>query len=272
MTIADALTDLGARTNMSLVIFTVALLLCRILPVVILSPVLGGSAVPNEAKIGLGVLLSAVLFPAVADRIGNIPTQALPFIALLLKELFIGLTLAFVSAVVFEAAHVAGNIIDTMSGASMAQVMVPQIQQQVTLYSSLKVQLAIVLFLTLDGHHVIIQALADSFLTVPPDQYPAFSGGVWTFFELILRTFGDMMVIGIALAAPAFLATFLTDLSLGLMNRVAPQVQVFFISMSIKPMVVALVTFLAISLVMERFQLEFANMLRLFQKAIGLLA
>lgn len=272
MTVADVLSDFGARTNLSLVIFTVALLLARILPVVILSPVLGGDAVPNEAKIGLGVLLAAVLFPSVSDRVSSIPTQALPYIGLLLKEMFVGVALAFVAALVFDAARVAGSIVDTMSGAMMAQVMVPQIQQQVTLYASLKVQLAIVLFLTLDGHHVIIEALAESFITVPPDQFPKFSNGVWAFFDLILRTFGDMMIVGIALAAPAFLATFLTDLSLGLMNRVAPQVQVFFISMSIKPMVVALVTFLSIALVMERFQLEFAHMLRLFQKAIHLLA
>lgn len=272
MTIADALGELGARTNLSLVIFTVALLLARILPVVILSPVLGGDAVPNEARIGLGVLISAVLFPAVADRVGNMPTQALPYIGLLLKELFIGVALAFVASIVFDAARVAGAIADQMSGASMAQVMVPQIQQQVTLLSSLKVQLAIVLFLTLNGHHIIIEALADSFIAVPPDQYPAFSRGMWPLIDLLLRTFGDMMVVGLALAAPALMATFLTDLSLGLINRVAPQVQVFFISMSIKPMVVGCVTLFSLSLIVERFETEFMNMLRVFKQAIRLLA
>lgn len=272
MTVADLLSDLGARTNLSLVIFTVALLLARILPVVILSPVLGGDAVPNEAKIGLGVLLAAVLFPVVSDRIGAIPSSTLPYIGLLLKELFIGVALAFIASMVFDAARVAGNIVDTLSGASMAQVMVPQLQTQTTLYASLKVQLAIVLFITLDGHHVVIESLADSFITVPPDQYPKFSSGMWAFMELLLRTFGDIMVVGIALAAPSLIATFLTDLALGLINRAAPQVQVFFISMSIKPMVAALITMLGLAMIMERFELEFAHMLRLLKQAIFLLA
>ncbi len=90
---------------------------------------------------------------------------------------------------IFEAAQMAGTLIDTMAGTTMAQVMVPQIQQQVSLFSSLKIQLAVVLFLTLNGHHLVIAAFADSLTTIPLDQFPKFSGGMWSFFDLMIRIF-----------------------------------------------------------------------------------
>lgn len=272
MNVADALAELGARTNVSLTIFTVALLMCRVMPVLIFSPFLGGEVVPSEVKLGLGLMVSMVLFPSISDRMGALPTSALPYIALLLKELFLGTTLAFIVNIVFDAARVAGTLVDTMAGSNNAQLYVPQLGQQVSIFSSLKTQLAVVLFLTLDGHHMVIQGLADSLVTVPLDGFPRFSQGVWPFFDLVLRVFADLLRISIALAAPAMLATFLTDLALGAINRVAPQIQVFFISMSIKPLVGVLLVFIAIQLIIGRMQVELAGMLKMLRDAIRLLA
>ncbi len=272
MNLANLLTEVGFKSNVSMVIFTMALLLARILPVIVLSPVFGGEVVPTEVKLGLGVILGLVLFPAVSERVTEIPISALPFIATLLKELFIGVTLSFIASMVFEAAQIAGSLIDTVSGAQMAQVMVPQLGQQVSLFSSLKIQLSVVLFLTLNGHHLVIQALADSLLLIPIDQFPAFSHGAYPFFELVMRSFAELLKIGIVLAAPAFIAGFLTDLALGMVNRVAPQVQVYFISMGIKPMVTVAMMLVALHFVVDRLGIEFSKMLTLLREAIQLLA
>jgi flagellar biosynthesis protein FliR len=227
--------------------------------------------VPAEVKIGVGVTLGLVIFPALADRLELIPVTPLPYLTLLLKELFIGLSLAFVVAMVFQAAQIAGTLMDTMAGTSMAQVMVPQIQQQVSLFSSLKMQLAIVLFLTLNGHHLVITSLADSLVTIPIDQMPRFGAGLWPFFELVMRVLRDLVRIGLSIAAPVFVAVFLTDLSLGMINRVAPQVQVFFISMQIKPMVTVLVVMVSMSLIVQRLLVEYRTMLKLMREALRLL-
>jgi flagellar biosynthetic protein FliR len=239
--------------------------------VLVLSPFLGGEVVPTEIKMGVGVTLSAVLFPAVSARMGAIPTSALPYIGLLLKEIFIGVTLATIISMVFEAARVAGNIADTMSGSNNAQLFVPQIGQQVSLFSNLKIQLAVVLFLTLNGHHLVIEALADSLAIVPLDGFPRFSSGQWSFFELFIRSFADLLKISLALSAPTLLASFLTDMALGAINRVAPQVQVFFISMSIKPLVTVIVVSISMGLIMGRMQAEFASMLAMLRHAVRLL-
>jgi flagellar biosynthetic protein FliR len=272
MNVADALAQLGEETNLSLVIFTVGLLMCRVMPVLILSPFLGGEVVPTEIKMGIGVTLSAVLYPAVASRVGAIPTSALPYIALMLKEIFIGVVLAYIVNDIFEAVRVAGTLMDTMSGSNNAQLYVPQLGQQVSLFTSLKVQLAVVVFLTLNGHHVIIEALADSLLTIPLDAFPKFSLGTWPFFEMTIRVFADLLKVSLALAAPAMLATFLTDLALGMINRVAPQIQIFFISMAIKPLVTVAIVFMSLYMVMGRLQGEFAHMLRVLRDSLRLLA
>ena len=272
MNASEAIAEMVARTNLSLVIFTVGLMMCRIVPMLVLSPFLGGEAVPNEIKIGTGVTLSIVLFPAVRDSMGAIPTSAFPFIGLMLKELFLGVTMAFCVNIIFDAVRSAGTIIDTMSGSNNSQIYAPQLGQQVSLYSDIKFQITVVLFLTLNGHHLVIEALADSFVLVPLDRFPRFHQGVWPFFELLIRAFGELMKISLAIAAPAMLAAFLTDLSLGMVNRVAPQLQVFFISMAIKPLVAAMVTFMSLTLVMGRLQVEFVTMLRFLRHALYLLS
>lgn len=272
MDFADALAEFGLKVNVSLVILTVALLMARILPVIILSPFLGGDVLPTEVKIGLGVLLSIVLFPFVSSQVTSIPTTALPFIMVLLKELFIGVCLSFIVNMVFEAARVAGTIADTLGGTAMAQLHVPQIQQQVSIFGTLKLQFTVVLFLTLNGHHVVINALADSLNSIPLDRFPAFSGGVWPFFDLMIRVSADLFLVGIALAAPVLLATFLTDLSLGMINKVAPQIQVFFISMAVKPMVAVLMVLVALHLMSSRLVREFESMFVIMKEALANLA
>lgn len=271
MNVAQIFAELQSKTNLTLVILTVALLMCRILPLIILSPVLGGEVLPTQVKIGLGVMLAVVMFPAVAPRMSHIPVTAAAYVCLLMKELFIGVALAFVTDTVFEAAHMAGTFVDTMSGASMAQVMVPQLKENVTLFSSLNLQLAVVLFLTLDGHHLVISALADSFKDIPLDQYPHFTLGMWPFFDSILRVFGMMFEVAMAIAAPTFIATFLTDLALGMINRVAPQVQVYFISMQIKPVVVIVIALVSLHVLLTRMHDDFAHTLTLLQKTLHLL-
>lgn len=262
----------GIQTDFTHVMMGMALLLSRVLPVVLLTPFLGGESVPSEVKLGLGLMLGLVLFPAIVSQIQHIPISPVLFVALMLKELFMGLALSMVVGLVFESAQSAGGFIDTMSGTNQAQLMVPQIQQQTTLFSNLNLQLTTVVFLTLGGHHVVIEAFGESLGSVPLDQFPRLSGGFWSFTDLVLRVSGDMFRVAVALASPVLLATFLTDLALGMINRVAPQVQVFFVAMQIKPAVTVLIMFSAIHMVLGRTVDEFGVMFVWLKKALLLLS
>jgi flagellar biosynthetic protein FliR len=262
---------MGIKWEFSLVMLSFALLMARILPVILLTPMIGGETTPTEVKFGLGVLLGLVLFPAISPGMHNIPINPIAFIGFMVKELFIGLCMSFIVGMIFDAAQVAGQLMDNMSGTNMAQIQVPSLQQQVSLYGALKLQLVITLFLTLNGHHLVITAFAESFDMVPVDAFPKFSNGFWPFFDLIARVFGDMMRIAMAISAPVLLATFLTDLALGMINRVAPQVQVFFVSMQIKPAVSILIVFTSVHLIMARVADEYGVMFHWVRKALHLL-
>jgi len=264
--------SLGVQVDFSQLLLAFALLMTRVLPPVILTPFLGGETVPSEVKLGLGLMLGMVLFPAITYQAGQVPSSPLIFLALMLKELFIGLTLSFVVAIVFDAAQIAGNLIDTMSGTNQAQLMVPQIQQQVSLFSNLQIQLVTVVFLSLGGHHVVIQAFGESLERIPLDRFPTFAlAGSWALFDTVLRVFGDMMRIALALASPVLLATFITDLALGMINRVAPQVQVFFVSMQIKPAVTVLIMFTSMHLILDRVVVEYGTMFKWVHQVLRLL-
>src|SRR4051812_22931077 len=263
--------QMGVKTSISLTIFGIALIACRVLPLCFMSPFLGGDQIDPQVKIGVGVMLSIVLFPAMEPRLGSLPVRALPFIILICKEVFIGMSLAFIVSFIFEAARIAGNLVDVMSGAQMAQVMAPMIQQQATLYSTYKMMIATALFLTLDGHHVVIETLGDSIIALPIDKMPAFSHGMFAFWSIIPRDFGDMLRTGLILAGPGMIATFTTDLAMGMINRVATQLQVFFVAMAIKPMMAASMTFLVIYMILDRMKLEFGHMLTMLKEAVKLL-
>lgn len=271
MNAADALTQMQEQTDLTVVIISMALLVSRILPVLIFSPFLGGETIPAELKIGLGIMLGIVMFPTIESHISQIPTGSIMVILLFLKEVFVGIALAFIVSLVFTAAEIAGTLVDTFSGTTMAQLMVPQLQQQVSLYSNLQINLSVVLFITLNGHHVVIEALSDSFLVVPLEGFPQFSMGVWPFFSLVIDVFGELFRIALTLSAPALLVSLLCDLGLGMINRVAPQIQVYFISMSIKPLAAALVMLSAIHVIVGRFETEFRVMTRYLSQALRLL-
>ncbi len=264
--------EYGLTADFAQVTQAMALLLLRILPTIILTPIIGGETTPVEVKMGLGLILALVVFPSVADNIKAISTtNPIEIGALLLKELFVGYTIAFIVARVFDAAAAGGQLMDNMSGTNSAQIQVPSIGQSVSLYAALKLQIFITLFLTLNGHHLVIYAIGESFQTIPIETYPKFSHGMWPFFDLMMRVFGDLLRVALAISAPVLLATFLTDIALGMINRVAPQVQVFFISMQIKPAVTVLVLFTSLHLIMLRGRDEFGHMFAVLRRAIFLL-
>jgi len=264
------LEQLGVGVNFTSVLLVWALLMGRVMPLIILAPFIGGDVVPSQVKLGIGISLSIIIYPLVADT--RVPLGSISFVLLLLKEVFIGLAIAFASSLAFDAARAAGTFVDTVSGANMATVHVPQLGQQATLFASFKFQLTVVVFLLLNGHHVVLQALFHSFEVIPLNTWPRFSHGFWPLFELMIRMSAELIIVAVALAAPAAIATFIVDMSLGLINRIAPQIQVFFISMSIKPMVVTLMTALALLVILERMGGLFEHLLARVHEVVRLFA
>ena len=155
---------LGIAINYNREMLIFALILARTMPIIVLTPFLGGKVAPPEIKMGMGVTLTIILWPfARAALPGPVPTEALPFLMLLLKELFVGLTIGFVNAHIYYALDMSGRLIDTVRGTAMSEVMDPHTKQRVTPTGNIYAQLFVVVF---HGH----------------GGPPYFSAGLFSFF------------------------------------------------------------------------------------------
>ncbi|MBN2555744.1 MAG: flagellar biosynthetic protein FliR [Anaerolineales bacterium] len=205
------------------------LALTRVMAMIVHVPVLGGSGIPNRIKIGFGVLLAMVILtwdPLPASR------EALSLVALavqIARELLIGTLAGFGAVLTFGAIQMAGDVMGMGSGFRAAQMLNPALGLQGSSMNQFFVVVATLVFLAVDGHHLFLIAIQRTFDMLPlATALPVFSS------ERLLATTGQLIGAGVQIALPVFGAVLLTDLSLGLLARVAPQIQVFFLGVPVK--------------------------------------
>ena len=221
------------------------LTLARILPIVALAPFLGAKTVPMTIRMMFSVALVAIFLPFnLVSTHQEIPYSGL-FIGLMLKELLIGLVLGMIAAIPFFVAQMAGSLIDHQRGSSALQVTDPTTQSQTGSIGMLYNYVLIALFFNLDGPFLFLDGVASSYKMFPVD------GGInLTFFNMNIPFWKQMiglhqymMNLCIQLSAPALIGILLTDMFLGIANRLAPQVQIVFLGISLKSWVgIALLT------------------------------
>jgi flagellar biosynthetic protein FliR len=240
------------------------LILARLLSILVLTPFLGGKLVPNQVKVATAVSLSLLLFPIVKY---NLPPTGLPplgpmFGVYVVKEVFIGVTIGFIASLLFQALEAAGNFLDTARGSSIANVLVPQLEEQGPIFAQLKVQLGIVLFLVMNGHHYFLRAVFRSFTVLPIDTFPYLGGTSMAFPDFIIRASANLFVVGMLIVIPALIAIFMVDVVLGIANRAAPQINVFFLGMPIKGYVGIIFALLGLNYLSQILTGQFRLMLR----------
>ena len=247
----------------------VGLAFARMISFLIVVPFFGGAAVPARVKVATATAFVVILYPALAAGLpaGGAPLGFGPlgFMALLAKEAFVGFTLGFVASLVFEAIQVAGRVVDFQRGSTMAEMFAPQLQTRVSETGQFKLQFAIVLFLAIGAHHFFISSLLRSFELIPAMSFPKLAAGWTPAAEFITRLTGGVISIGVQLAAPAMIALLLTDLFFGIVNRVAPQINVFFLSLPVKMAVGLFVLLLALPLYQERYIYYFKEAFKAFE-------
>ena len=209
------------------------LLSARVAGATVLAPVFGPVQVPAIARVALAFALAAMLvaalpIPAVAIQDAPLASSVQLAIAML-SELFIGAGIAFGFLAAYAATQVAGRILDIQMGFSAANVFNPFTQGFSPLLGSLFGMAAIVVFLALDGHHVLVRALAASVQTFPPGTL------VHDFdWDAFMRHSGVMFVFGLTLAAPVMFALLLADIAMAVFSRSMPQLNVFVLGFAVK--------------------------------------
>ncbi len=211
------------------------------------TPIFGGSGVPPHTKIALGMLTSFVLMFAVDMSVFKIPGTMVEFFILGGMEIIVGLLLGYAVSLIFAGLQLAGTLMGYQMGFAVANVLDPTSREQVSILGQFLFIFGVLYFLTLDGHHLLIRALVDSYALAPPMGI-GITGDTVT---VLVRMFTGMFYLGMQIALPVIGTLFLIDVSLGIVAKTVPQMNVFIIGLPLKSLVgliVLVVTFGLISL------------------------
>lgn len=261
---------LGLPMDPQVFLRLLALTLGRSLPCLFLNPFLGGQAVPAQVKMGMGAVFALILFPQLARYAGTAP-DGLPFGFLMLKEVCIGVTLGFLSSLIFWAIATAGRLVDTQRGANQAETMVHQLKERTSFLGQFYLQTAVMVFLLLNGHHVYLRGYFHSFEVLPVWKFPVLASDMSVLIDDLTKMTGDLLMISLQLSGPAVLALFLTDAAFGILNRAAQQVNVFNLSQPVKMWLGLFLTMVSLGLVVEQFTKLFQVMLKDMTRWVGYL-
>ena len=206
------------------------LTLMRISLLVFLLPFYGGENIPATVKGAFCIVLSLALWPHLSFPGSYLPAHPLGLVLLLVGELLIGLMLGLFVHFIFAGIQTGGQLMGFQMGFSMMQVADPLSGQQISGISHLLYMVAVVVFLCLDGHLFLLQALTRSFAIMPPGGF--FARPV--LISEIITLSGQMFILAVKVAGPILAALFLIELALALMARAAPQMNLLIIGMPIK--------------------------------------
>lgn len=212
------------------------LALSRLLPIILLAPFFGAKVLPHSAKVVLGMCFFVILLPLLLRENKTTLAFDMHLIMLMLKEAFIGFILGFLVSIPFYIGQNAGLIIDHQRGGASLMVNDPTIQNQSSPLGTLFNMVLIYIFFMIDGPFIFFDAIISSYEVVPPDQFlnPVFFSENSPFWQMQFVLLNKVMVLSVQLASPGLISLLMTDLFLGIVNRMAPQVQIIFIGMPIK--------------------------------------
>lgn len=219
-----------------------ALILIRMIAFVVAMPIFGTSMVPTTVKIALPLVLSFVLFPSLITNVRSDLAISEMVVAWAFREAFVGLFLGFFCRLFFFAISVGGELIGISSGLSSAQIFNPTMGTQSNVLEQFQVLLATLLFLGLNAHHVFIEGLIQSYSTLPIGQVSFNMEATVS----LTRLSQHVLVLGLQIAAPVVLSVFLANLSMGIIGKAVPQMNVLMTSMQATILLTFLVLIISI--------------------------
>ncbi len=205
------------------------LVMVRFSGLLVSAPVLGSSNFPVQAKIGLAFFGAMLVTPTLPMLAEDLPDAVLGYAGLAIGEFFIGVMVGFVVGLVFAAVQVGGQIMDLQTGFGMMNVFNPALETQFPIFGFFLFILAVLYMLVANLHHVMILAFVHTFDVIPIGGFMAEPALLWE----ISRWGDDMFIDGLIIAAPVAAAMMLAYVTMGLIGRVIPQIQLFVVGFPI---------------------------------------
>lgn len=240
--------------------FTFMLIFARVGTMVMSLPGIGDKSVPTNIRLVFALALSLIFLPLMQESFPALPTTIGAMMGLFAHELIIGLALGMLIRLVMSGAQVAGTIVGFQSGLSFATSFDPNFGGQSNIISTFLGILALTLIFVGDLHHLLLSGIFDSYkLFTPTMQLPA---GDFSVLALTLIT--GAFRIALQMAAPFIVFGLIFYLGIGLLARLIPQIQIFFIAMPANIFISLILFMLLISSMMMAYLSYFTRSLDLF--------
>jgi flagellar biosynthetic protein FliR len=201
------------------------LVLMRVLALMSVAPVFGDRSIPFRVRVLQAIVLAGMIFPFV--RVPEVKaTSVVQVIVLAGAEVLAGLLMGYAALFVFYTVQFAGDIMSYQTGFTSVLSIDPSTLETVTILARVQSTLALVLYVLLDGHHFLLQAVAFSF-----DQAPLLTAGFPTgLLDLFMKMAGASIAAALQIAAPVLVATSLVNLALAILSRTMPQLNILAVS------------------------------------------
>jgi flagellar biosynthesis protein FliR len=196
--------------------------LLRVLGLIFAEPILGNANVPVRVKVGFALLVTMLLAPLLPAMPRVDPASAAG-VLIAVQQLLIGLAMGFTLRIALTAVETAGQLAGLQMGLGFAVFFDPQSSAQTAVVGQFLGLFAILIFLAIDGHLMVLTALSQSFATLPVGAQPLDVSG----FRLLIAWGGEIFRTGLIISLPVIAALLIANVAVGIMTRAAPQLNIF---------------------------------------------
>ncbi len=241
------------------------LVLARVGALIMTAPIFGSAAIPMRAKGLLVVSISLLVTPLLAASPPADMTHLLVYAKYMASEGLIGLLLGFGITLLLSGIQLTGQIISQLGGTALADVFDPTLNTNLSVYSQLFYFLTLAMFVLLDGHRLVMDALLDTYTWMPPGK-----GSLGTTYVDALTTLlSQSFLLGIRAAAPTMTALLLATLVLGLIGRTMPQINILAVGFGVNSLLTLGCLFTTIGAIVWAFPLQAASALDTLREALA---
>lgn len=202
-------------------------IMIRVAPLIFFMPVIGSPSVPSQLKVLLSLMIALVLVPVVQVTPADLPESAPGLLLFVVTEICFGALLAVLARLVFASFQIAGQMVGVQMGMGMAGVMDPQFGVQVSLVGQFWNLIAILIFLAMNGHHIFIKTLIESFVWVKPGTLHLTQAT----YNGMMQGAAQMFVMAVKIMAPASAAVFFSHVGMGIIAKTVPQIPILIVGM-----------------------------------------
>jgi flagellar biosynthetic protein FliR len=241
-------------------LFVVLLVFVRVGAAMMLLPGFSEPYVPPRARLILALMISIIISPVVRENLPAMPSSMLSLGLLIIGELVVGFFFGTITRMFIAAMATAGMIIAFMSSMANALVNDPSSQQQGAISGSFLTTIAVLMIFILDLHHVMLMAVADSYTLFRPGE----GLEMGDFSEMVTRVLSKTFLLAFQLSAPFIAVGTIFYLGLGVLGRLMPQVQIFFVAMPMQIAVGFIILFLSLPVMMGWYFTQFRETLMPF--------